>query len=193
MGIVISTEEDPTQNAISSNNNKLITLNAICTAPNHAPYESIGIMCSYTELTELATIVAFGKKILGKSTPFNELHSGYRSLRQCCTGLVREGFYILFLTTKSTSPKEYVFGCEGKITLFSFPKEPSVNGITSMSQLPDSRYTKASRAHDSLAPPTVRLQERDCFGRGAVQQYLSFTNLIKLKTLWRYEGCNTTL
>ncbi len=60
--ITISTEEDPTQNAISSNNNKLITLNAICTAPNNGSYESIGIMCSYIELTELATIVTFGKR-----------------------------------------------------------------------------------------------------------------------------------
>ncbi len=58
--IAISTEEDPTQNAIFSNNNKLITLNVICTAPNHTPYESIQIMSSYTEI--IATIVAFGKR-----------------------------------------------------------------------------------------------------------------------------------
>ncbi len=62
----------------------------------------------------------------------------------------------------------------------------------SMSQLADHHYPKSVHAQ-SLALPTAHLQELYCFRREAVQLYLSFINLIKLKTLRRYEGCNTTL
>ncbi len=44
-----------------------------------------------------------------------------------------------------------------------------------------------SSAHDA-PPPGARL-----FSEGIVKLYLSFINMIKLKTFWRYEGCTTTL
>ncbi len=47
-------------------------------------------------------------------------------------------------------------------------------------------------ARHSLAPPMVCLQELGFFG-GIVKLYISFINMIKLKTFWRYEGWNTTL
>ncbi len=43
-----------------------------------------------------------------------------------------------------------------------------------------------SSAHG--APPGARL-----FTERIVKLYLSFINMIKLKTFWRYEGCSTTL
>ncbi len=43
-----------------------------------------------------------------------------------------------------------------------------------------------SSAHG--APPGARL-----FSERIVNLYLSFINMIKLKTFWRYEGCNITL
>ncbi len=39
---------------------------------------------------------------------------------------------------------------------------------------------------------TARLQEL-LFSERIVNLYLSFINMIKLKTFWRYEGCSTTL
>ncbi len=43
-----------------------------------------------------------------------------------------------------------------------------------------------SSAHGT--PPGARL-----FSERTVKLYLSFINMIKLKILWKYEGCNTTL
>ncbi len=46
-----------------------------------------------------------------------------------------------------------------------------------------------SSARSALAPPPgARL-----FSERIVKLYLSFINMIKLKTFWRYEGCSTTL
>ncbi len=44
-------------------------------------------------------------------------------------------------------------------------------------------------ALDSLAPATFM---SSCFQR-IVNLYLSFINMVKLNTLWRYEGCSITL
>ncbi len=48
-------------------------------------------------------------------------------------------------------------------------------------------------ARHSLAPPTGTSRSSAFFLERIVKLYLSFINMIKLKTFWRYEGCNTTL
>ncbi len=54
-----------------------------------------------------------------------------------------------------------------------------------------------SSAHDTpslvSSAHTARLQELGFFSERIVNLYLSFINMIKLKTFWRYEGCSTTL
>ncbi len=49
-----------------------------------------------------------------------------------------------------------------------------------------------TRLH-SLAPPTRHASRSSAFSERIVNLYLSFINMIKLKTFWRYEGCSTTL
>lgn len=56
--------------------------------------------------------------------------------------------------------------------------------LMSASQLAENHHAKALHACDSLAPHSARLQELDGFRREAVQLYLSFINLTKLKTLY---------
>ncbi len=164
------------------------------------------------------------------------------------------------------SLKNRVFGCEGKITLFSFPKEPSVtwrvdavcflgaateflkcvcwrtfykqspvrhgictsfdterwsgpsykrsrtwfgtadgkwnhrhnkyylifyvyewNGIKCLCFVGDRLKCSSLFSSAHGAPPGARL-----FSERIVKLYLSFINMIKLKTFWRYEGCSTT-
>ncbi len=48
-------------------------------------------------------------------------------------------------------------------------------------------------ASHSLAPPTRHASRSSLFSERIVNLYLSFINMIKLKTFWRYEGCSTTL
>ncbi len=48
-------------------------------------------------------------------------------------------------------------------------------------------------ARQSLAPPTRHASRSSLFSERIVNLYLSFINMIKLKTFWRYEGCSTTL
>ncbi len=149
------------------------------------------------------------------------------------------------------SLKKCVFGCEGKITLFSFPKNPALREQwmqfvfsgqqrSFSSVFVDERFInkaqldagfahrlilkdravpaikdpghdselqmvsetasnvsvvrdRRSSVHHSLALPTARLQELCFFSERIVKLYLSFINMIKLKTFWRYERCNTTL
>ncbi len=47
-------------------------------------------------------------------------------------------------------------------------------------------------AHHSLAPPTRHASRSSAFF-GENRKSVSFINMIKLKTFWRYEGCSTTL
>ncbi len=54
-------------------------------------------------------------------------------------------------------------------------------------------FSRCSSARHSLAPPMVHLQELCFFRRESQKLYLSFIDMIKLKTFWRYEGCSTTL
>ncbi len=155
---------------------------------------------------------------------------------------------------KNVSKKECVFGCEGKLILFSFPKNPALReqwmrfvfpgqqrSFATVYLFPSFRWwmfykqgpvrcwictsfdterwsgpsNKRSRSwfgtggckwncitflcfvgkqclsvHDSLALSTAHAQ---LFWERIVKLYLSFKNLIKLKTLWRYEGCKATL
>ncbi len=56
-----------------------------------------------------------------ESTPIN--HSGYGSRWQRCIGLAQKGFVFLFFDHKINNVSK---GCEGKITLFSFPKNPAL-------------------------------------------------------------------
>ncbi len=49
-------------------------------------------------------------------------------------------------------------------------------------------------ARHSLAPPIRHAYISSAFfSERIVNLYLSFINMIKLKTFWRYEGCSTTL
>ncbi len=48
-----------------------------------------------------------------------------------------------------------------------------------------------TRLH-SLAPPTRHASRSSAFF-GENRKSVSFINMIKLKTFWRYEGCSTTL
>ncbi len=48
-------------------------------------------------------------------------------------------------------------------------------------------------ARHSLPPPTRTPPGARLFSERIVNLYLSFINMIKLKTFWRYEGCSTTL
>ncbi len=149
------------------------------------------------------------------------------------------------------SLKKCVFGCEGKITLFSFPKNPALREQWMQFVFPrqqrsfssvfvDERFINKAQfdagfahrlilkdgavpaikdpGHDSAlqtvsetasnvfcfhsalkcsslfsSAHTARLQKLCFFSERIVKLYLSFINMIKLKTFWRYEGCSTTL
>ncbi len=149
------------------------------------------------------------------------------------------------------SLKKCVFGCEEKITLFNFPKEPTVTwtvdivcfsgaAMEFLKCFVDERFINKAQfdagfahrlilkdgavpaikdpGHDSelqmvsetasnvcvllaigasarhsLAPPTRMPPGARLFSERIVNLYLSFRNMIKLKTFWRYEGCSTTL
>lgn len=134
--------------------------------------------------------------------PINVLHLCHRSHQQRCTGLAREECL-----------QRSVSGCEGKITLFSFPTNPVLRGqwtqfvFRGSNEIWQVFCTFSEECFTNKAQVDVVFADCLILKDGAVHctlpavfrekcKAVSFfytVNLMKLESLWWYEGCNPTI
>ncbi len=94
-------------------------------------------------------------------------------------------------TRSGRSLKKCVFGCEGKLTLFSFPRNPALHKQWMQFVFPGQQRSFLNVFVDERSRRAI--SRSSAFLRKNRKAVSFFINMIKLNTFWRYEGCSTNL